>query len=1035
MLTWIAQNTIVALGLASLAVAATVFLPKRPAIGHVIWICVLVALVAPPLPKHNLLDGRSHAVRVASRAASTIQVLVPHEPARQPSQRAKSSGVLSRTGEPGTAPNKARGGMAKPESTYQSTWRADAAKARPGDDRTPTSQTKGGRSSTVNPTPASWTIPTLAAESSGLAGSDTPSSIEPEADEPSVAAPLLAGGDTPPAAIPTPADTLDAADSASADLSTGTWLASVRWRRVLGTSILLIWLVGIAVVAFRTASDLASVASLVRRGSKVSPAFRAFVERVAMDLNVRSPRVRVSDEVTTPFVWGTARPILVWPAGESETSPGARAVLAHELAHLERRDHWTAWLETLVTCALWWHPLVYVARRELRRQAEKSCDAWVVWAYPKDRRHYADALLDAVERLGASPLPATALGAVDNDRRSLTRRLLMIMNDNVARRGSRALALAAAGLTAIFAPTWAAASRPAVEAITGVTADIDRPLEVLLRQARLEWEAEVYADSGDYKNAMKAMDSLLASRPDDAELHSDMGMMLYEAEEYAAAAKHFAAASELEREDSDHMYNSACCHALAGNESAAMKALARAVALGYADGDHASEDKDLASLHGSAAFKELITRMGDLEDIWGAAEKAMSKEAWGDAARGFASASSMAPENAELQHLLGYCAIMNGDLEAAGKAFKAALAMGFDEGICRYNLACVAAKSGRIEQAFEMLAGAVDAGFADHELLRKDTDLEALHDDSRFQEIVRTVTAPMKLRRELDMAMEFGEYESAADKAAALIDMKPKSDWERASAYNQLAMALFAGKDYKGAERAFGEAAKAGQSLENSLYNIACCRSLRGDSDGALEYLRAAVDAGYTDAAHMQTDNDLAALRGQPGFVKVAQMAADRDILEGFAAPSWDYLAERSSTQIKENPRDGMAHLQLGWSLLRTGRTEEAMRTFERQAELDFMPGIANYNVACCHAILGNKAMAIAAIEKSIDYGFDDVGFMREDPDLANLHGDTRFESLLAAHEHDHDKAEHDHEDWDGDEDWDEDDEDDDWDDDEDDDD
>ncbi|MFG0260219.1 MAG: tetratricopeptide repeat protein, partial [Phycisphaerales bacterium JB041] len=323
------------------------------------------------------------------------------------------------------------------------------------------------------------------------------------------------------------------------------------------------------------------------------------------------------------------------------------------------------------------------------------------------------------------------------------------------------------------------------------------------------------------------------------------------------------------------------------------------------------------------------------------------------------------------------------------------------------------------------------AGFTDHELLREDPDLDALRGDSRFQEIVRSVTAPMKLKRELEMAMEFGEHEAAAEKAAALLDLKPKSDWDRAWAYQQLAMAQFMMGDYRSAERAFGAAAESGRSLENSLYNIACCRSKRGDTEGALEYLRAAVEAGYSDGEHMRTDSDLAGVQGEPGFAQVVHMSADREILEQFAAPDWGYLEVRSRGQIERKPRDGLAHLQLGWALLRTGRTEEAMQTFERQAELGYMPGIASYNVACCHAILGNPTQAIAAIEKSIDYGFDDVAFMREDPDLANLHGDARFESLLAAHEHPHDEADHDHEDWDEDEDEDWDDEDD-WDEDED---
>lgn len=1017
MLTWIAQNTVVAFGLASLALTMTLLLPKRPAIGHVLWVCVLVALIAPPLPRHGLLDGRSHALRAANRAASTWQSLsatpgittppamYQHETERLERELTKESGAE--------------------REEWPSSWQTESERTSP-----PAESRETPERNTRSEVGLSY--------ASGEQGIDDEPAADRAADTASIfgdeetayPAPALAAA---PALPPLPdLDALTAGEKRSKLRFVGT-----DWARLLGTAAVVIWILGACLMTTRHVREIIGVARLVRRGARVTPAFRGFVERVAMDLGVGSPRVRTSDEIATPFVWGALRPTLMWPAGETETSPGARAVLAHELAHLERRDHWTAWLETIATCVLWWHPLVYAARRELRRQAEKACDAWVVWAYPTDRRHYADALLDAVERLGLTPKPATALGAVDTDKRSLTRRLLMIMNDNVARRGSRVLALAAAGLTAVLAPTWAAASGPAAEVVMNAGSDIDRSLRPMLEKARLQWEANVYANGDDHEGALAAMNALVKVDPENAGLHSDLAMMLYKQGEYRAAAKHFAEAGDLDKQDADQVYNAACCLALAGDERAAMRTLRTAVALGYADGGHAEQDSDLESLHGSTEFKDLAASIGDLESLWESADEAMEDEHWTEAASAFKSASGLAPECAELQHYLGYCSIMSGDVGTAKAAFERAKELGFSASICEYNLACVSTALGRYDEAFEHLFEAVELGFGQHKLMREDPDLEPLRGDSRYKEALRMVTAPERLRRELEMAMEFGEYEAAVEKARELADASEHMTWQHSWVYHQLGMALFMAEDYRGAENAFIDAAEAGYPLEDALYNVACTKAKRGDTDGALEYLSAAVEAGYDDADHMRADTDLEALHGDRAFVTLTNHAADRQILEGFAAPNWGYLLERSRDQIDADDTNGLAHLQLGWALLRTDRTAQAREVFERQGEIGFMPGIAHYNVACCDAIMGRKAAALASLEQALEYGAVDVDFMREDPDLANLHGDAQFESMLEAHDddkHDHDGDGWDDDDEDEDDDWDDDDEDedeDDWDDDE----
>jgi len=50
------------------------------------------------------------------------------------------------------------------------------------------------------------------------------------------------------------------------------------------------------------------------------------------------------------------------------------------------------------------------------------------------------------------------------------------------------------------------------------------------------------------------------------------------------------------------------------------------------------------------------------------------------------------------------------------------------------------------------------------------------------------------------------------------------------------------------------------------LYNIACCEALLGNGKEALEHLRKAVATGYTNADHMEKDEDLKSLRNLDEF-------------------------------------------------------------------------------------------------------------------------------------------------------------------------
>jgi beta-lactamase regulating signal transducer with metallopeptidase domain len=108
-----------------------------------------------------------------------------------------------------------------------------------------------------------------------------------------------------------------------------------------------------------------------------------------------------------------------------------RTVIAHELAHLGRRDHWIAFIQLVAECVWWWNPLFWYVRRQMRQNAELACDAWVVSIMPQARRAYAEALIAVSADMCGATLLTTALGINSGGRQALETRLTMIMRDRV----------------------------------------------------------------------------------------------------------------------------------------------------------------------------------------------------------------------------------------------------------------------------------------------------------------------------------------------------------------------------------------------------------------------------------------------------------------------------------------------------------------------------------------------------------------------------------------------------------------------------
>ena len=213
------------------------------------------------------------------------------------------------------------------------------------------------------------------------------------------------------------------------------------------------WFCGFVAVVLVWYARWRRIAATVRDAAPLSEgreveALRS-VERRA---GIRKPiDLRVSRGSLEPGIFGISRPVLVWPEAISERLDDAqlKAILAHEVWHVRRRDNLAAAIHMVVEALFWFHPLVWWLTARLVEERERACDEAVL-KVGSERQVYAESILKTCEFCLESPL-ACVSGVTGAD---LKRRIVRIMTQSVAKRLSlsRKLLLASVGMSAIAGP-------------------------------------------------------------------------------------------------------------------------------------------------------------------------------------------------------------------------------------------------------------------------------------------------------------------------------------------------------------------------------------------------------------------------------------------------------------------------------------------------------------------------------------------------------------------------------------------------------
>jgi TonB family protein len=203
--------------------------------------------------------------------------------------------------------------------------------------------------------------------------------------------------------------------------------------RSLAKVVLTIWIGG---AALSLAALLFGIVWLMWLSTRSTPAGALWTDaeaRVRTALRLPSPiRIRVTRHPALLVTWGAINPVILLPSDAGSWSvERVSLVLAHEMAHLARRDWLTQLAAETVRAIYWFNPLFWIACARLRQESEHASDD-IVLDLGFARTSYATHLVDLARTFsahGRTWLPAPSIARPS----TLERRVRTMLNPHTNR--------------------------------------------------------------------------------------------------------------------------------------------------------------------------------------------------------------------------------------------------------------------------------------------------------------------------------------------------------------------------------------------------------------------------------------------------------------------------------------------------------------------------------------------------------------------------------------------------------------------------
>jgi tetratricopeptide (TPR) repeat protein len=345
------------------------------------------------------------------------------------------------------------------------------------------------------------------------------------------------------------------------------------------------------------------------------------------------------------------------------------------------------------------------------------------------------------------------------------------------------------------------------------------------------------------------------------ELHGD--------ERWDAAIEAFRKAIEAGYREEVATFNIACARARKGEKDLAFEWLDKAMQGGFDVHGHL-DDSDLDGLHSDPRWAEL---KGKARQARAGRDQAKVRRA----AERFDLLVTRTPKDGRALYDVGRELLRYADYDRAARAFVAAAQAGVREGTSLYNAACARALANQKPEALDLLQRAIDAGFDDPDHLREDDDLDGLHAEPRFRQLVKdaeelTLEGFPSLGARLLRSQKVAEGEEAATRFESYLKRHPESG----RGWSNLGYVSLAAENDRQAVRAFRKALDLSYRRPATMYNLACAHARLKEKDEAFAWLDKAIDAGFVSYRRIEDDDDLFNLRRDPRFPKAVDKARRR---------------------------------------------------------------------------------------------------------------------------------------------------------------
>ena len=238
------------------------------------------------------------------------------------------------------------------------------------------------------------------------------SAARPQATAPAAVVSVATSGRQTPKVADVPITTTSLFPAA---LSAAAWLAGF-------------WILGVVCVGAYSVRQLAKSLRQIRSASPCTDQElleQAAELRQALGLRVE-PRLMITNDPTSVLTFGARRPIVLISAKTLAdcTAEERRMVLAHEFAHIRRRDPWLGLIPQFAQTLFFFHPMVWLACREFDFAREAACDEEAIACLQIGSGPYGRLLL----KLGSRRQAATTLctPGVSSHFHLLRRRIAML---------------------------------------------------------------------------------------------------------------------------------------------------------------------------------------------------------------------------------------------------------------------------------------------------------------------------------------------------------------------------------------------------------------------------------------------------------------------------------------------------------------------------------------------------------------------------------------------------------------------------------